>query len=93
MTSKVVGNRKPPNAGKGRPKGARNKTTVKALEAIAMAADKLGGVDRLVAWAQEEPANERAFWATIYPRLLPLQVNGSGEDGALLISVTIGGDD
>lgn len=62
----------------GRPKGVPNKTTQTAKDAIAMAADRLGGTDRLVAWAQEDPANERAFWATIYPKLLPLQVTGEG---------------
>jgi hypothetical protein len=77
--------RMPPNAGKGRPKGALNRTTASAKEAIAHAADMLGGADRLVAWAQEDPANERAFWATIYPKLLPLQV--SGEDGGPIQAV------
>lgn len=75
----------PPNAGKGRPKGALNRTTTSAKEAISIAADRLGGADRLVAWAQEDPANERAFWATIYPKLLPLQV--SGEDGGPIQAV------
>ena len=67
------------NAGMGRPKGALNKTTKIAKEAIAEAADRLGGVDRLVAWAQLEDRNEAAFWTTIYPKLLPLQVNGELE--------------
>lgn len=73
--------------GQGRPKGLLNKTTQSAKDCIAMAADRLGGVDRLVEWAQEDPANERAFWATVYPKLLPLQVNGAGESGEHLISV------
>lgn len=63
------------NAGKGRPKGAKNKTTLIAKEAIATAAEQLGGVDRLVAWAKEDEKNEHTFWGTIYPKLLPLQVN------------------
>jgi hypothetical protein len=67
------------NRGRGRPKGSPNRTTASAKEAIAQAAEGLGGAERLIAWAKEEPANERAFWATIYPKLLPLQV--SGEDG------------
>lgn len=62
----------------GRPKGKRNETTVSALKAIEMAADKLGGVDRLVAWAKEDSANERVFWGSIYTKLLPLQVSGEG---------------
>ena len=81
----VTEKRMPPNAGKGRPKGALNRTTTSAKEAISIAADKLGGAERLVAWAQEDPANERAFWATIYPKLLPLQV--SGEDGGPIQAV------
>lgn len=67
------------NRGRGRPKGSPNRTTASAKEAIAQAAEGLGGAERLIAWAKEEPANERVFWATIYPKLLPLQV--SGEDG------------
>jgi hypothetical protein len=67
---------KPPAAGRGRPKGAQNKTTRAAKEAIAYAAEGLGGADRLVAWAQEDAKNEAAFWTTIYPKLLPLQLGG-----------------
>lgn len=69
--------RKPPAAGKGRVKGSLNKTTRTAKEAIALAAEKLGGAERLVAWAKEDPLNERAFWSTIYPKLLPLQLTGA----------------
>lgn len=65
------------NRGKGRKKGSLNKTTKIAKDAIATAAERLGGVDRLVEWAQEEPENERAFWVSIYPKLLPLQVNAN----------------
>lgn len=76
--SKIVGNRKPPNAGNGRPKGAINKTTRTAKEAIALAAERLGGVDRLVDWCKEDPGNEKAFWSSVYPKLLPLQVANEG---------------
>ncbi|MFG6591274.1 hypothetical protein [Sulfitobacter sp. 1A12157] len=61
--------------GAGRPKGSKNKTTATAKSIIEETADRLGGANRLVKWAQEAPENERAFWATIYPKLLPLQVN------------------
>jgi hypothetical protein len=71
-----IGSGKP---GPGRPKGSLNKTTATAKEAIALAAEGLGGTDRLIAWAKEDAKNEHAFWATIYPKLLPLQV--SGENG------------
>lgn len=62
--------------GAGRPKGSRNKTTATAKAIIEEAAQGLGGADRLLAWAQEAPENERAFWATIFPKLMPLQVAG-----------------
>lgn len=64
--------------GAGRPKGSPNKSTKAAKDAIADAAESLGGSARLVAWAKEDPLNERAFWSSIYPKLLPLQVSGEG---------------
>lgn len=70
----------------GKPKGAVNKTTMAAKEMIAQAAEKLGGLDRLVSWAQEDPKNESAFWASMYPKLLPLQVNGAGPNGEHVFS-------
>lgn len=67
-------------AGPGRPKGVPNKTTVIAKDAIAKAAEALGGADRLVEWAKEDPSNEKVFWGTIYPKLLPLQVTGDADN-------------
>lgn len=67
-----------PGAGPGRPKGVPNKTTQSAKDAIAGAAEALGGAERLATWAKEDPANERVFWGTIYTKLLPLQVTGEG---------------
>lgn len=66
--------------GQGRPKGSLAKTSVAAKEAIQLAADGLGGPERLIAWAQEDPLNERAFWSSIYPKLLPLQIAGDSEN-------------
>lgn len=57
----------------GRPKGAQNRTTATAKEAFTVAAEELGGADRLVEWAKEDPANERVFW-TLYARLIPVDV-------------------
>jgi len=70
------GEKKP---GQGRPLGAVNKTTMAAKEAIALAAEGLGGTARLVAWAKEDPLNERAFWATIYPKLIPVTLAGDSK--------------
>ena len=67
-------------AGPGRPKGVPNKMTMAVKDAIAQAAEQLGGVNRLVEWAREDPLNERAFWSSIYTKLLPLQVTGANGD-------------
>lgn len=64
--------------GRGRPKGSPNRIQKAAKEAIEEAAHQLGGVDRLVSWAQEAPENERVFWGTVYPKLLPLTANVTG---------------
>ena len=82
MSNKITGGK----PGPGRPKGSANKTTKAAKDAIAEAAEKLGGVNRLVTWAKEDPLNERAFWATIYPKLLPLQIAGD-PDAPLRVSI------
>jgi hypothetical protein len=73
--------RLPPNAGKGRPKGSLNKVGKAAKEVIAEAAEMLGGVERIVAWAKEAPENEKAFWSSIYPKLVPLDTYVSGPEG------------
>lgn len=64
------------NRGKGRKKGTPNKTTAAAKAVIEQAAAGLGGAERLLEWCKEAPENERTFWGTIYPKLLPLQVKG-----------------
>lgn len=74
------------NAGKGRPKGAVNKTTKAAKDAIAEAAEGLGGAARLIAWAREDERNERVFWGTIYPKLIPVTLAGDEENPLHLIS-------
>ena len=73
MANKITGGK----PGPGRPKGSPNKVTAAAKDAIAEAAEQLGGVSRLVSWAKEDSKNEHAFWASIYPKLLPLQVSGN----------------
>lgn len=82
--TKKVSNLKTTN--RGRKKGVPNKTTTAAKEAIELAAKKLGGASRLAEWAKEDPLNERVFWSTIYPKLLPLQVKGAGPNGEHIIT-------
>ena len=57
---------------KGRPVGSHNKLTRSAREAIEYCAHALGGGQRLYHWCKESKTNERTFWSSIYPRLLPI---------------------
>lgn len=74
--------------GRGRPKGSPNKTSREAKTVIAEAAEKLGGVGRLVKWAKEDAANERAFWAKIYPKLVSLTIAGDPDSPVITEIVT-----
>lgn len=80
----------------GKPKGATNKTTRAAKEAIAAAAEGLGGVQRLIDWAKEDPLNERAFWSSIYPKLIPVTLAGDEDNPIKTVArieiVPLGGD-
>ena len=70
---------------KGRPKGAKNKTTVAAKEAFQMAFDELGGFKELVRWAKDDPDNRKVFY-TLYARLIPLTHEGGDGDKPVRIS-------
>jgi len=37
-------------------------------------------------WVREDPLNERAFWSSIYPKLLPLQVGGDKDNPLTVIT-------
>ena len=73
---------RPPAAGRGRPKGARNKMTAALKDMILGALDEAGGQEYLVEQARKNPA---AF-LTLLGKVLPLQVAGS-ESGPIEISV------
>jgi hypothetical protein len=73
----------------GRSAGTPNKMTAAAKAMIEEVAAGLGGAERMLQWAQEAPENERAFWVQVYPKLLPLQVNGPGENGEHKLEVVI----
>lgn len=68
----------------GRKKGTPNKTTATAKEAISLAADGIGGVLRMIDWIKEDPANEKVFWSQMYTKLLPHQIEGTGENGEII---------
>lgn len=73
--------------GKGRPKGAQNKTSVAAKEALQMAFDGIGGVPALTKWAMKEK-NQTEFYK-IYTKLLPLEMKHSGEIVSRVLQVEL----
>ena len=73
----------------GRKAGTLNKNTVTVKDTIAMAAERIGGVDRLVTWINESPENERLFWTQMYLRLLPLQINTKVERTDTVVYKTV----
>jgi hypothetical protein len=61
---------KKPNQGKRGP----DKLGHDARIAIMMVAENLGGVPRMTEWAREDEKNERLFWSSIYPKVLPKEI-------------------
>lgn len=80
--TKLVSNRKPPNAGKGRPKGVGNHLTRDLKAMILGALEDAGGQAYLTRQAEEKP---QAFLALI-GKVLPLQVQG---DPTAPLSITV----
>jgi len=63
--------------------------TIAVKDVIAMAADLIGGVNRLVGWIEQSPINERLFWTQIYTKLLPLQINTKVERTNTVVYKTV----
>ena len=72
------------NRGQGRKKGVPNKQTTALKDMILAALDGAGGIEYLKAQAFETPA---AFM-TLVGKVLPLQIAGTGEGGALVFMLT-----
>jgi hypothetical protein len=75
-----TGKRKPPAAGKGRPKGAVNKLTKTIREAVEISFAQVGGADYLAQMAVEQPV----AYMTLLGKIIPQQVEMSGKDGAAI---------
>jgi hypothetical protein len=74
--------KKPPNAGKGRPKGSANKTTTALKEAILKAAEDVGmdgkGKEGLVGYLKRVASQDVKAFSALLGKVLPLQVTGEG---------------
>jgi hypothetical protein len=78
---------KPANSG--RKKGVPNVATRDVKQAILMAAERVGGAARLAEWIKEDARNEHSFWVHIWPRLLPVFLQGSGPGGEIELAMKI----
>lgn len=84
--SKLVpdsGKPKPPNAGKGRPKGAVNKTTALLKDAILKAATDAGNGD-MAAYLEKQAKENPGPFLSLLGKVLPMQV--TGEDGGAIVT-------
>lgn len=83
--------KKPPNAGKGRKKGAVNKTTAALKDAILEAAKAVGhdgkGKDGLTGYLKRVAQEDVKAFSTLLGKVLPLQVTGDG-GGAVIVQAT-----
>jgi len=85
MTSKQVtdtARRKPPAAGKGRPKGSLNKTTALLKDAILKAADNAGnkvGSDGLVSYLEQQAEENPGPFLSLLGKVLPMDVTSGGD--------------
>lgn len=71
--------RKPPNAGKGRPKGSKNKVTVALKDGIMEAYQKAGGVRYLVGVAKSDPKTFCGLLGRILPHEVQADLKQSGD--------------
>ena len=90
-------NPKPPNAGKGRPKGASNKTTRILKEAILLAAETVGrdghGGGKLTGYCESLARDEPRAFATLLGRVLPTQLEGEGANVTVIIRSCLGDEE
>ena len=75
-----------PRAGAGRPKGVPNKVHASMKQAIADAFEQLGGTQRMVEWAMEDPKHLTEFYK-LAARLIPVETQVSGANGGPIQTV------
>jgi hypothetical protein len=76
-----------PNPGPGRPKGCPNKLSRTTKENIEKVFEALGDWQGMKKWVELSPRNKSVFYAEIYPKLLPLDVQHSGPNGGPMVMI------
>tara|TARA_R110000737_G_scaffold319063_1_gene330156 strand:+ start:153 stop:479 length:327 start_codon:yes stop_codon:yes gene_type:complete len=77
------------NRGKGRKKGVPNKNTTLLKDAILMAAEKAGndmGDNGMVSYLEFQATENPNGFMTLMGKVLPMQINGSGDSGEHVIT-------
>lgn len=86
--SKVEGNRPKRQKTGGRAAGTPNKTTALLKDAILKAAEKAGDKGGLVGYLTTQASANPAAFMTLLGKVLPMQVEGTGEDGKIVVHIT-----
>lgn len=88
MTNKIEGKNNLSRQGRGRPKGATNKTTALLKEAILQAAEAHGengkGKGKLKGYLTLLAREEKKAFAQLLGKVMPLQVTGDGDGGPVI---------
>jgi hypothetical protein len=71
----------------GRKKGQVNKTTALLKDAIIQAAEKAGGKGGLVSYLETQASENPGPFLSLLGKVLPLQIQGPGEDGKIVVQV------
>lgn len=82
------------NAGKGRRKGAVNKTTALLKDAILRAAEKAGnkiGDEGLVSYLEDQAEKNPGPFMSLLGKVLPMQIEGAGDNGEFTHEIIIRG--
>lgn len=80
------------NAGKGRPKGARNKTTALLKDAILKAAENAGnkvGSDGLVSYLEQQAEENPGPFMALLGKVLPMQVVGDKDNPVAVTQISL----
>lgn len=78
----------PGNMGKGRVKGVPNKTTALLKDAILQAAKNAGGGDDgLVKYLTLQAMENPGPFMSLLGKVMPMQVEGTGKDGAISVVI------